>query len=108
MPMFPILMNILPIAIERQRRRVAHKLAANTEDRFSHFTRWKATMEYAKTKDILHVMKLLGHKSIKNTLIYTQLVEGIKDDEYIYKIARTPNEISNLIEAGFEYVCEHD
>jgi len=108
LPMFPILMNILPIAIERQRRRVAHKLAANTEDRFSHFTRWKATMEYAKTKDILHVMKLLGHKSIKNTLIYTQLVEGIKDDEYIYKIARTPNEISNLIEAGFEYVCEHD
>ena len=92
----------------KQRRRVAHKLAANTEDRFSHFTRWKATMEYAKTKDILHVMKLLGHKSIKNTLIYTQLVEGIKDDEYIYKIARTPNEISNLIEAGFEYVCEHD
>jgi len=65
-------------------------------------------MEYAKTKDILHVMKLLGHKSIKNTLIYTQLIEGIRDDEYVCKVARTPEEISSLIEAGFEYVCEHE
>ncbi|MGD0977760.1 MAG: methyltransferase domain-containing protein [Candidatus Bathyarchaeia archaeon] len=36
---------------------------------------WKATMEYHRTKDILYVMKLLGHKNIANTLIYTQLVE---------------------------------
>jgi hypothetical protein len=30
-------------------------------------------MEYAKTKDILDVMQLLGHRNIKNTLVYTQL-----------------------------------
>ena len=35
---------------------------------------FKATMEYHRTKDILHVMQLLGHKSIKNTLVYTHLV----------------------------------
>ncbi|MCS7142164.1 MAG: hypothetical protein NZ888_08320, partial [Candidatus Nitrosocaldus sp.] len=69
---------------------------------------WKATTEYAKTRDILHVMRMLGHKSIKNTLIYTHLVEGLKEDEFICKVARTPEEIAQLIEAGFEYVCEHD
>ena len=49
---------------------------------------WKATMEYAKTKDILHVMNMLGHKNIKNALIYTQLVK-FESDEYIYKVAKT-------------------
>ena len=28
-------------------------------------------MEYHRTKDILRIMKILGHKNIKNTLIYT-------------------------------------
>ncbi|MEM1507887.1 MAG: hypothetical protein QW294_05475 [Candidatus Bathyarchaeia archaeon] len=65
-------------------------------------------MEYAKTRDILHVMRLIGHKNIKNTLVYMHLVEGLKDDEYICKVARTPEEIAQLIEAGFEYVCEHE
>lgn len=69
---------------------------------------WKATIEYAKTRDILHVMKVLGHRNIKNTLIYTHLVEGLRDDEFVCKVAKTPEEIAQLIEAGFEYVCEHD
>jgi integrase len=30
-----------------------------------------ATMEYHKTKNILHVQERLGHKDIKNTMIYT-------------------------------------
>ena len=34
----------------------------------------KATLEYAKTKDILHVMKMLGHRNIQNTSLYTQLI----------------------------------
>ena len=41
---------------------------------FHTFRHWKVTMGYHKTKDILHVMNLLGHKSIQNTLIYTQLL----------------------------------
>ena len=103
-------LNSLMRTFERQRRRIAHKLANPRLLRISFHTlrHWKAAMEYAKTKDILHVMKLLGHKSIKNTLIYTQLIEGIRDDEYVCKVARTPEEISSLIEAGFEYVCEHE
>ena len=30
---------------------------------FNIFIHWKATMEYHKTKDILYVMRLLGHKT---------------------------------------------
>jgi hypothetical protein len=59
-------------------------------------------MEYHKTKDILHVMRLLGHKNIKNTLIYTQLVT-FQNDDYICKAAANIKEATDL---GFEYVCE--
>jgi len=62
-------------------------------------------MEYHRTKDILHVMKILGHKNIQNTLKYTQLV-NFEDDEYICKAAKTLKDASGLVEAGFEYVCE--
>ena len=103
-------LNSLARTFQRQRKRIAHKVANPRLLRISFHTlrHWKATMEYAKTRDILHVMRMLGHKSIKNTLIYTQLIEGMEEDEFICKIARTPEEISQLIELGFEYVCEHD
>ena len=64
-------------------------------------------MEYAKTKDILHVMKLLGHKNIKNTLIYTQLVD-FGDEEFICKVAENIKEAKELIEGSYEYVTEMD
>ncbi len=64
-------------------------------------------MEYHRTKDILYVVKLLGHKNIKNTLIYTQLID-FGDDEYVCKTARTIEEAKQLIETGFEYICEMD
>jgi hypothetical protein len=64
-------------------------------------------MEYHKTKEILHVMRLLGQKNIKNTLIYTQLVT-FEDDEYISKTAENVKEAKELIEAGYQYVCDMD
>jgi integrase len=90
----------------RQRNRIAHKLGNPRINRitFHTFRHWKATMEYHKTKDILHVMRLLGHKNIKNTLIYTQLVT-FEDDDYICKAAADIKEATQLIEAGYEYVC---
>jgi hypothetical protein len=51
-------------------------------------------------------MKLLGHRNIKNTLIYTQLIKPSNDEEYISKVAKTIDEARMLVEAGFEYVCE--
>jgi len=62
-------------------------------------------MEYHKTKDIIYVQRLLGHKSIKNTLLYTQLV-NLEEDEYVCAVAETPKVIQELIEDGFEYVCD--
>ncbi|MEM2696055.1 MAG: tyrosine-type recombinase/integrase [Thermoproteota archaeon] len=52
---------------ERQRRRIAHKLN-NLRLKQIHFhtiRHWKATME----RDILHVMKVLGYKNIKNSFV---------------------------------------
>jgi site-specific recombinase XerC len=67
------------------------------------FRHWKATKEYHKTKDILHVMRLLGYKNTKNTIIYTQLV-NFKNNEYHVSHAKSLEEKNKLIEAGFEYV----
>ena len=64
-------------------------------------------MEYHETKDILYVMRLLGHKNIKNTLIYTQLIE-FKEDEFVCKVAKTIVEASGLVENGFEFISEFD
>jgi hypothetical protein len=40
-------------------------------------------------------------------LIYTQLVE-FESDEYCSAVARNVEEAQKLIEAGFEYVCNHE
>ncbi len=64
-------------------------------------------MEYHKTKDILHVMRLPGHKNIKNTLVYTQLVT-FEDDEYLCKAASNVKEARELVEAGYEHVSDMD
>jgi len=100
-------LNHLRRSFDRYRKRAAFKLGNPRllQITFHTLRHWKATMEYAKTKDILHVMQLLGHKNIKNTLIYTQLVKNLNEDEYICRVAKTPSEVQELIEAGFEYVC---
>lgn len=68
-------------------------------------------MLYHQTKDILYVMRFLGHRNIKNTLLYVQLAEAIfKDisDEFICRVAKTPKEVAELIEAGFDHVTDMD
>lgn len=91
------------------RKRLAHKLQNPRLLRISFhtFRHWKATMEYHKTKDLLHVMQLLGHRNIETTLIYTQLV-NFEKDEYYSAIAHNVEEAKKLIESGFEYVCTHE
>ena len=68
-------------------------------------------MQYHKTKDILHVQNLLGHRKIDNTLIYVNLEAALfqnQNDEFHVKIASTTEEIKTLLEVGFEYVREKD
>ena len=62
-------------------------------------------MEYQRTKDILHVMQLLGHKNIRNTLVYTHLVD-FETQDYVCKAAKTVKEAQELVESGFEYVTD--
>jgi integrase len=91
----------------RQRKRTAIKLQNPRINQitFHTFRHWKATMEYHRTKDILYVMRLLGHKNIKNTLIYTQLVT-FENDDFVCKVATNTKEAKELIEAGFDFVCK--
>jgi len=93
-----------------QRKRSAKKLGNPKllKILFHTFRHWKATMEYHRTKDILYVMKLLGHRNIANTLIYTQLVEFEEDDKYCTPIAGNIEDARKLVKAGFEYVCNHN
>lgn len=94
---------------ERQRRRIAHRLANPRLLKISlHILRhWRATMAYRKTRDILFVKELLGHRSISNTLKYIHLAGEEPDcDEYVSKVAKTIDEARLLIETGFEYICE--
>jgi integrase len=74
---------------------------------FRSFRHWKATNEYRKTKDILHVKWLLGHKRIENTLVYTHLVP-LEKCQFVCRVAHTLEEAAALIEEGFEFVTEMD
>jgi integrase len=70
---------------------------------FHTFRHFRATMEYAKDRDILRVQRLLGHKRLENTEIYTHLTE-FKPEEYTIRRPRTSKEEDELLEAGFQYV----
>jgi hypothetical protein len=52
-------------------------------------------------------MKMLGHKNIQTTLVYTQLV-SFEGDELHSATEQIIEEAKKLIDAGFEYVCTHN
>jgi len=60
----------------------------------------------ARTNGILHVKQILGHRSIRNALVYTKLVD-FKDDDYVARIAHSEQETCQLIRTGFEFVCDY-
>ena len=86
------------LALKLQKPRL-HEIA------FRSFRHWNITNEYWKTKDILHVKWLLGHKRLENTFFYTHLVRFEKED-YVCRVAKNVEEAKALIEAGFSYICE--
>jgi hypothetical protein len=49
-------------------------------------------MLYHKTKDIVHVQRKMGHRSLKNTLIYIDLAD-FDSEEYVsgHNSRRNPN-----------------
>ena len=50
----------------------------------------------------------MGHKSITSTEVYIhiekQLYQNGANDEFTVKVAKTPQEITALMETGFEYI----
>ena len=50
-----------------QRKRIAEKVQNPRLNKimFKTLRTWKGTMEYHRTKDVLYVMQVLGHKNIK-------------------------------------------
>jgi len=96
-----------PRSFRRQRLRITSNLQNDRISKitFNTFRHRKATMEYYKIRDILNVMKLLGHKNINNTLLYTQLV-NFGSNEYYVATAKTLGEVVKLVEVGFEFHCE--
>ena len=106
--LFPINTDVMRKSYQRQRRLIAYKMQNPRLMQISFHTlrHFKATMEYHKTKDILHVMQVLGHRNINNTLVYTHLV-NFQEDDYTAKVAHSEKEVCQLIEAGYEYVCEY-
>jgi integrase len=89
------------------RKRLSAKLQNErlTQISFRSFRHWFATTQYYKTKDLCYVKHLLGHKRIENTEIYVHLMP-FKTDEFTCRVAKTVDEASALIEAGFSYVTE--
>jgi site-specific recombinase XerC len=71
--------------------------------KFHSLRHFKVTTEYNRTKDILHVKQLLGHKRIDSTLVYAQLVQ-FESQDYHSAIANIIQEAAVLVEQGFEYV----
>jgi len=91
---------------EMQRARIAekHQIPDLNKITFHTFRHWFATNLYHKTKDIVHVQRMLGHRSISNTMIYIHIEEALFPDEVLktmVKYASTKDQITGLLEDGF-------
>ena len=91
----------------RLRNRIAERLGKPElkQIRLYDLRHFYGTMLYHRTKDIVHVQRKMGHRSLKNTLIYIDLAD-FRNDEFICKTAKDIKEATELIELGFEYVTE--
>lgn len=61
-------------------------------------------MDYHKTKDIMHVRYILGHKNINCTLVYINLEETIflqSTDEWYTIVTHSIDEECKAVEANF-------
>ncbi len=99
----------LRTSFDAQRKATAQKLQNPRIQRISFhtFRHWKGTMEYHKTRDIMHVKQVLGHKNINNTMVYINIEQAIflaENDDFTCKVAHNEQEEAELIEAGFQHI----
>jgi integrase len=100
----------LRTSFDAQRKTASQKLQNPRIQQISFhtFRHWKGTMEYHKTKDIMHVKTVLGHKNINNTMIYINIEQALflaENDDFTCKIAKDAKVATQLIETGFQYIA---
>jgi len=100
-------LNSMKATFGRARRRLAAKLQNPRllQIHFHTLRHWRATMEYHKTRDFLHVKAFLGHKRGENTELYVQIEEKLfqeTDDDFTIQVAHNVEEAVKLGEIGFQ------
>ncbi|MGB9676019.1 MAG: tyrosine-type recombinase/integrase [Candidatus Bathyarchaeales archaeon] len=107
--LFPVKSSSISESYRIVRNRVANKFQDSTIKtiRLYDFRHFRASMEYYRTKDLLYVKSLLGHKDLRTTLRYTQLI-SFGNDEYSCAVAKNVDDAKMLIESGFDYVTDID
>jgi len=87
------------------------RLAGNKRYHKIHFHTFRhcfALRTYHRTKDILHLKMLMGHKSLLTTQryveIYCQIYDNEKPNQFITKIAKLKEERCKLINDGWEFI----
>jgi integrase len=102
--------NTRRVSFSKRMERLA-RLTNNTRYRKIHFHTFRhvfALRTYHRTKDILHVKTLLGHRNLMTTQRYVELYCQIYDtnqpDQFITKIAATKEERINLINDGWTFI----
>jgi integrase len=108
--LFPITPRTYSKLYRLARNKVAKKLGDPSikQIRLYDFRHYFGTATYDKTKDLGFTATLLGHRNWKNTQVYVQILAVLNgtDQEYTAKVAKTPQEVMELIEQGFQFVLE--
>ena len=93
-----------------QKKRIAEKLQNPRIRRITpHVIRhWRASIEYHRGAGLIEIKQMLGHSSLRSTLVYTHLMKHTEKDEYISRATRSVKGAGALIESGFQYVTEMD
>jgi integrase len=91
-------------------RRTRDKLAKKLQDPqikqipMRNLRNYSGAQLYYKLRDPIAVMRHLGHKKLETTMHYLKGVVINEEEEYVCKVAETPEQAIKLIEAGFTYV----
>ena len=110
---FPESMSAMKSNLHRSRRRLAAKMN-NPRLLTIHFIRYaigKVQWDIIKPRISYTSKSWLGHRNIQNTLRYINIEKGLftaRSDEFHVKVAKNPKDIKELLEPGFECICEKD
>ena len=106
---FPKKLHSYRMTFEHLRKRISERTNKPriAKIHFHTFRHFKGTMEYHKTKDIIHVQRILGHRCIQSTMVYINIESALwlnTQDEWTHKVCNSLEEEGKLINAGFELV----